>query len=484
HIGSNGYVTFGAADTLPAPDINRFFEFARISAVWSDLNPWRGGTLSYRQLSDRFVVTWANMPRHLRFDSNTAQIELRFDGVIVISWLEIGAPETIVGISTSAQAAGAPAGFVSADLTSIGAALDPRPPLALGQFVRAPAGGAATIGLTATDDGVPYNVLRYSVVGLPEIGSLRDISTGHVLGPHDLPYALGSVAQVAFEPPSDSWEGEASFEFTASDLWPEIGFDTRSSQIDPTPNDGESAPAVIVVRAGERRLVRSFMVDDTLDESEWTGLAPGEWEFGRPTGGSLQPNSNDPTSGFTGQNVLGYNLEGDYENSLSPRHVISPPIDCTGFTGTRLRFMRWLCVGSDDATLLSISNNGTTWTPLWSNPMTAVVIDRGWRMEEYDISAFADQQSTVYLRWSVGPTDGSGRFAGWNIDDVRILGFVSTPCPADVTGDGVVNARDLFGVLANFGLVDRPVVHDVNGDGAVDGEDLFLVLGAFNAVCE
>jgi hypothetical protein len=36
----------------------------------------------------------------------------------------------------------------------------------------------------------------------------------------------------------------------------------------------------------------------------------------------------------------------------------------------------------------------------------------------------ADDQPTVYIRWTMGPTDGSVTYPGWNIDDVSLLGDV------------------------------------------------------------
>jgi hypothetical protein len=40
---------------------------------------------------------------------------------------------------------------------------------------------------------------------------------------------------------------------------------------------------------------------------------------------------------------------------------------------------------------------------------------------EYDISDLADGESTVYVRWVMGPTEDNP-YCGWNIDDVQIWG--------------------------------------------------------------
>ncbi len=51
------------------------------------------------------------------------------------------------------------------------------------------------------------------------------------------------------------------------------------------------------------------------------------------------------------------------------------------------------------------------------------------------------------------------------------------PCPADVTGDNVVDVLDLLAVLAAWGEADVP--EDINGDGTVDVLDLLEVLSSW-----
>ncbi len=53
-------------------------------------------------------------------------------------------------------------------------------------------------------------------------------------------------------------------------------------------------------------------------------------------------------------------------------------------------------------------------------------------------------------------------------------------CPADQTGDGVVDFDDLLAVLSGFGACDDPPCPgDVTSDGSVDFDDLLTVLGSF-----
>ncbi len=165
----------------------------------------------------------------------------------------------------------------------------------------------------------------------------------------------------------------------------------------------------------------------------WT--TEGAWAFGQPTGQGGQYGGPDPTSGYTGLNVYGYNLSGDYANNLPQTHLTSTALDCTGLTGLRLRFWRWLGVEQSayDHAYVRISNNGTTWTTLWQN--STQLNGSPWTFQEFDISAVADNQPTVYLRWTMGTTDSSWKLCGWNIDDVQIVG-VGGVATCD---DGVLN---------------------------------------------
>ncbi|MGD2110168.1 MAG: trypsin-like peptidase domain-containing protein, partial [Phycisphaerae bacterium] len=160
----------------------------------------------------------------------------------------------------------------------------------------------------------------------------------------------------------------------------------------------------------------------------------GLWAYGQPTGGGGQHGNPDPTSGATGSNVYGYNLSGDYENNLPETHLTTTAIDCSGLTGVTLVFQRWLGVEQPtyDHAYVRVSNNGSSWTTIWEN--FNEVADGAWGLQSYDISSVADDASTVYIRWTMGTTDTSWQYCGWNIDDIEIWGAGGGPectIPAD-----------------------------------------------------
>lgn len=58
---------------------------------------------------------------------------------------------------------------------------------------------------------------------------------------------------------------------------------------------------------------------------------------------------------------------------------------------------------------------------------------------------------------------------------------VVPPCPADVDGDGSVDAADLSSLLAAWGPCQDGCASDINGDGAVNGTDLGTLLASWGS---
>jgi hypothetical protein len=184
-----------------------------------------------------------------------------------------------------------------------------------------------------------------------------------------------------------------------------------------TDHSGDTTRQVNLV-AGIAGMILSW---DMSTDPGWT--TAGLWAYGVPTGGGGEYGNPDPTSGATGANVYGYNLSGDYTNNMSETHLTTTAIDCTDISAASLKFQRWLNVETStyDHAYVRVSNDGVNWTQLWANG--GEVTDNSWTEYEYDISAIADGEAMVYVRWTQGTSDGSWLFSGWNIDDVAIWGF-------------------------------------------------------------
>jgi hypothetical protein len=236
-----------------------------------------------------------------------------------------------------------------------------------------------------------------------------------------------------------------------------------------TDHDGDTTRMVDLM-VGLPEIVYEFNMDQ---DPLWT--MEGGWAYGVPTGLGGEHGAPDPTGGATGDHVLGYNLDGDYPNNMVEENVTSTPIDCTDLTRTSLHFQRWLGVegSSFDHAYFKVSTDGNTWETIYSNQNS--VADDTWSAQNYDISMIADGSPTLYLRWTMGTTDGSYTYCGWNLDDIQVWGVLPDEnlCPADVDGDGMVDMSDFTTLCTSW--------HEggVNFNG-ITNTDLLNLLGVLS----
>lgn len=119
-LNENGTVTFGEAglDFSATVTLSNHFRLPRVSA-W--LNPQGNGPFNqpvrYQSLPDRVVLTWDYLTGNGQ--SNAFQLELFFDGVIRLTYLNMTQTQGIVGLSPGG---GVPAGFSEANLSALGCA--------------------------------------------------------------------------------------------------------------------------------------------------------------------------------------------------------------------------------------------------------------------------------------------------------------------------------------------------------------------------
>lgn len=140
-----------------------------------------------------------------------------------------------------------------------------------------------------------------------------------------------------------------------------------------------------------------------------------DWQRGIPAG-----KVEDPGSAFSGNNCWGNDLgpsgfNGSYASNVS-NYLESPSIDCSGQTGVKLRFARWLTVEEGRFDNAKIRVNGTI---VWENPFSGSLIDNTWSLQDIDISSIADNNPAVQVRFSL-ESDGGLEFGGWNIDDFEL----------------------------------------------------------------
>jgi carboxypeptidase D len=171
--------------------------------------------------------------------------------------------------------------------------------------------------------------------------------------------------------------------------------------VNTTDHDGDTTRGVKLM-VGMPTVQYSWNMDE---DPGWK--TTGQWAWGQPAGFGGQYGNPDPKRGYTGINILGYNLQGDYKNSMPEYYLTTRPINCSN---------------SYDHATIQVSNDKTNWTEIWANSSSSIV-DPSWILQSFDISDIADNQSSVFIRWTMGPTDSSWRYCGWNIDDVEIIGI-------------------------------------------------------------
>ncbi|MBU0639753.1 MAG: hypothetical protein KKB50_12875 [Planctomycetes bacterium] len=123
---------------------------------------------------------------------------------------------------------------------------------------------------------------------------------------------------------------------------------------------------LLVTTAWAQNEVYSFPMDD---DPGWA--VEGDWAFGVPTGGGGSSGGPDPASGYTGENVYGYNLNGDYPNYMDETlWLTTKALDFTGYTEVQLHFQRWLGVEAIcyDEAWIEVSSDGVNWVEVWHNP--------------------------------------------------------------------------------------------------------------------
>jgi len=176
-------------------------------------------------------------------------------------------------------------------------------------------------------------------------------------------------------------------------------------------------------------VVALFFDDMESGEGDWTHFevaAQDDWMLGSPG-----PNANDPGAAYSGSSIWGNDLapdgwNGDYYSDVH-NYLRSPAVDCTGHSGTFLRYMRWLTVEEGVYDQATIYVNGTQ---VWQNAASGNHIDTAWVEHIIDISAIADNNASVTVEFHM-ESDGGVEFGGWNIDDFGIFGFAEEVGPVE-----------------------------------------------------
>ncbi len=200
-----------------------------------------------------------------------------------------------------------------------------------------------------------------------------------------------------------------------------------------------------------------------------------DWQLGQPTGASLA----DAATAHSGTNVWGNNLNGSYSANAA-NYLQSPIINCGNLSQAKLRFYRWLSSEKGIYDQARILVNGTE---VWTNDLDYDQIDRGWTYQDIDISALADGNPSVTIRFEL-QSDVGLQLGGWNIDDVAIVGITHFMV-GDANGDATINISDAVSLIAYIfagGSAPSPLAAgDANCDSSVNISDaVYLIAFIFS----
>ena len=261
-------------------------------------------------------------------------------------------------------------------------------------------------------------------------------------------------------------------------------------EIDPAAPDGHEAVITIALAAAQPLCDASATVTvhvtigapscpftgEALDANPgWVieNTGAGGWAFGVPMGNG---GSTGPSAAFTGTNVFGTNLAGNYGNNGNFL-LTTGPYDLRGLRHAELRFMRWLDnePGYDLASAEISIDGGFNWSSLWS----AFGYGEGWQPERLDIAALADQEEDVRFRFRL-TSDGGVTEPGFYIDDLAVCGEAVLTSAGKlkyeslVLDDSAPSGGNANGTLDAGETVGLAVTLRSNRDAVATGVEAFL----------
>jgi hypothetical protein len=208
----------------------------------------------------------------------------------------------------------------------------------------------------------------------------------------------------------------------------------------------------------------------------------GEFEVATPAGRGGSPGNPDPVGAYRGTRALGTDLSGlgsfpgNYEPGLTDataNTAVSPNINVLYYKNLNLFYQRYANIEFADSAYAQVSlDNGSSWKTFW-NKGDAHLTDYEWLQEQISIPNQYSRSDQLRLRFKLGPTDGSGNYSGWNIDELFLTGeFISKDVGISewiypLSGSGHTSSDSVTVRVNNFGgaeITDPvPVAYSFNG---------------------
>ncbi len=212
----------------------------------------------------------------------------------------------------------------------------------------------------------------------------------------------------------------------------------------------------------------------------------GRWERAIPTGNGDRA---DPPSDFdgssrayvTGNGGPGSNTDVDVDETI----LTSPIMDATG--ASVISYARWFNNSGntvvDDRFYVQISDNGgASWSALETVGINDPESNGGWFAKQFALSDVAGFTPNNQFRIRFIAEDiGGGSIVEAGVDAVTLQVINCDVCPADLTGDGMLDFFDVSGFLNAYNAQDPAA--DFTGDGIYDFFDVSAFINAYNAGC-
>ena len=363
-----------------------------------------------------YIMVWTDYL--VRFEistdnSNWIELETVGDGVILNqSW-------TNYSYDITAIAAGEPTVYIRWTMTGSGSQYS--------------GGGLSIDDILITGDFIPadgFSVLRPNAGESIDTNTLNQISWLSSLGGHVRIELLknGSVVTTI----ADNSPNDGTFNWLVPDtLTPDSDYKIRITSVENTSKQGESTSNFTVA------VPTNTVFSSNLDTDPGF-TTTGEFEYGAPSG------NNQPAAAHTGTNLYDTDLDA---TAFSISSLTTMAIDCSRRENVTLQFWSHIYVTSNYEIVFEVSNDQSTWHNLFT--ASGSITNNSWVERNYDISQWADGESTVYIRWAMNnPTSTYSQWGGGGlaIDDVTISGdFVADPPTYDTWAEGPASDADTSG---------------------------------------
>jgi hypothetical protein len=218
------------------------------------------------------------------------------------------------------------------------------------------------------------------------------------------------------------------------------------------------------------------------------GLTGGQWTNDDAIGTSsgaipVQPENDAPGAGqkfwFTGQGLPGGSASAaDIDGG--PTTLTSTAYAVTAGTPVEIKYTAWVYnndfgTAEADPMVVQVSfNGGANWTTIRQIGSTSST----WQNFTDTVTPTSN---SLTFRVSANDTPNNSTFecALAKLEITSGICETANPCPADLSGDGVVDAADLANLLGAWANAGGD--QDLDGSGTVDGGDLAVLLGAWGA---